>query len=391
MTTIDLVYFDAGGGHRAAACALRASLAVQRPHWRVRLVHLFEVLDPQQRFRQVTGMAPEQYYNARLARGWTLGLAQELKVLQGMIRLAQGRLVKTLSDHWLRTEPDLVVSLVPNFNGVLHRSLAATLPGVPFVTVLTDLADFPPNFWIETEQVQDLICGSPHATQQALAAGHAADRVHTVSGMLLRPDFYNLPVIDRPAARQRWGLHPDRPTGLVMFGGQGASTMLKIAAALPDTQLIFLCGHNTGLADRLRAMPAGAPRLVVGFTADVPHYMQLADFFIGKPGPGSLSEAVHLCLPVIVVANAWTMPQERYNARWVRDNGLGLVLTSFKHIAPAVRQLVDHLATYTMATMRLNNRAAFEIVDQLDHILARSQQVQQAQPEQPVRPATEPA
>lgn len=374
MTTIDLVYFDAGGGHRAAANALRAVLAQQRPHWQVRLVQLFEVLDPQQRFRQITGMAPEQYYNARLARGWTLGLAQELKLLQGMIKLGQGRLVKALSAHWLRTEPDLVVSLVPNFNGVLHQSLASTLPGVPFVTVLTDLADFPPNFWIETDQQQDLICGTPHAARQALAAGHAAERVHAVSGMLLRPDFYRLPTIDRGTVRQHWGLHPDRPTGLVMFGGQGASTMLKIAASLPDTQLIFLCGHNTALAERLRALPATAPRLVVGFTADVPHYMQLADFFIGKPGPGSLSEAVQMRLPVIVVSNAWTMPQERYNAQWVRDNGVGLVLNSFKHIGLAVARLVSHLPAYTAATMRLNNLAAFEIVERLDLILARSRQ-----------------
>ena len=46
--------------------------------------------------------------------------------------------------------------------------------------------------------------------------------------------------------------------------------------------------------------------------------MQLADFFIGKPGPGSISEAVQQGLPVIVVDNAWTMPQERYNARQAR-------------------------------------------------------------------------
>jgi len=367
MTTIDLVYFDAGGGHRAAANALRATLAQLRPQWQVRLVHLFEVLDPLQRFRQITGMAPEQYYNSRLARGWTLGLAQELKLLQGMIRLGQGRLTKTLRAHWLRTEPDLVVSLVPNFNSVLYQSLREALPEVPFVTVLTDLADFPPNFWIEAGQQQDLVCGTPHAVQQALDAGYPPERVHAVSGMLLRPDFYALPAIDRPAARQRWGLHPERPTGLVM---------LKIAESLPDTQLILLCGHNAQLAERLRALPATAPRLVVGFTADVPHYMQLADFFIGKPGPGSLSEAVHLRLPVIVVSNAWTMPQERYNAHWVRDNGVGLVLSSFKPIQAAVTQLVAELPAYTLATLRLNNRAAFEIVDRLDGILQRSQHLQ---------------
>ncbi|HEY4039592.1 MAG TPA: galactosyldiacylglycerol synthase, partial [Burkholderiaceae bacterium] len=172
LKTIDLVYFNAGGGHRAAATALQAAIATRGWGWQVRLVHLFEVLDPQGQFRRVTGVAPEDYYNKRLAHGWTLGLAQELKVLQSMIRLGHGMLVDTLEQYWLKTEPDLVVSLVPNFNRALYESLGAALPGVPFVTVLTDLADFPPHFWIEPGQQQDVICGSPQALAQAGAAGY---------------------------------------------------------------------------------------------------------------------------------------------------------------------------------------------------------------------------
>ena len=43
--TIDLVYFNAGGGHRAAALALQEVIALQRRPWTVRLVNLAEVLD----------------------------------------------------------------------------------------------------------------------------------------------------------------------------------------------------------------------------------------------------------------------------------------------------------------------------------------------------------
>ena len=51
--------------------------------------------------------------------------------------------------------------------------------------------------------------------------------------------------------------------------------------------------------------------------------MQLADFFIGKPGPGSVSEALAMRLPVIVECNAWTLPQERYNAEWIVEKEVG--------------------------------------------------------------------
>ncbi len=96
------------------------------------------------------------------------------------------------------------------------------------------------------------------------------------------------------------------------------------------------------LAEQLRAMRiAAAPRLVVGFTSQIRYYMQLSDFFVGKPGPGSISEAVQQGLPVIVVRNAWTMPQERYNTEWVEENGAGVVLDSFKAIRGGVAQVAD--------------------------------------------------
>jgi len=376
--TVDLVYFDAGGGHRASALALQASIARAALPWTVRLVNLREVLDPKMSFRRMTGMDPEDYYNKRIARGWTAGLAQELKVLQAMIRWWHGPTVRVLQQHWLRTEPDLVVSLIPNFNRGLHESLAAALPGVPFVTVLTDLADHPPRFWIDKGLDQHLVCGSAHAVQQARDAGHAPDRIHASSGMLLRDDFYAPPPADRAAERRRLGLDPHRPTGIVLFGGQGSKAMRDIAKRLPDTQLILACGHNAALADALRALPARAPRLVLGFTPDVARTMHLADFFIGKPGPGSLSEAVQMHLPVIVVRNRWTLPQERYNTQWVREHGVGLVLPSFAKIDRAVAELVADLPRYRAATQRLRNRAVFELPGLLRDILERSEHLSTA-------------
>ncbi|HSV71839.1 MAG TPA: glycosyltransferase [Methylibium sp.] len=370
--TIDLVYFNAGGGHRASALALQASIAQLGLPWTVRLVNLFELLDPNEAFRRVTGFAPEAVYNQRLARGWTLGLAQELKVLQAAIRFAHPTLLRVLTQHWAASEPDLVVSLVPNFNRAMGEAVAAALPGVPYVTVLTDLADHPPSFWIEPGIAQHVVCGTPQAVAQARAAGLPAERIHASSGMILRPAFYAPRRTDRAAERGRLGLDPERPTGLVMFGGQGSKAMLGIAAALHDTPLILVCGHNDKLAAKLRALPASAPRHVVGFTADIPAQMQLADFFIGKPGPGSVSEAVQQGLPVIVVRNAWTMPQERYNAQWVRDNGLGLVLPSFKGVRAAAAELVAGLDGYRAALARIDNRAVFELPAILARLLEAS-------------------
>src|SRR5258708_33458953 len=106
--------------------------------------------------------------------------------------------------------------------------------------------------------------------------------------------------------------------------------MLEIGVTLPGTQHRIICGRNAKLAERLKALPAESPRFVEGFTQEVPYYMHLSDFFIGKPGPGSISEAVAMHLPVIVERNAGTLPQERYNADSVRDRHAGVVLSNFR-------------------------------------------------------------
>jgi len=372
--TVELIYFNAGGGHRAAATALEAAIRQTGRSWQVRLTNVMEVLDPAGYFKRFTGMAPEDYYNKRLATGFTVGLAQELKVFQGSIRLLHGPIVRTLEQHWLRSEPDIVVSLIPNLNRPLAASLAGALPGVPFLTVMTDLADYPPDFWMVPDQPQHVVCGTGRAVEEAADLGFEPSRVHRASGMILRPAFYAREEFDKEAERIALGLDPSRPTGIVLFGGHGSQAMFGIAQDLANVQLILLCGHNAALAGKLRAMPEIAPRAVVEFTPHVPHYMRLADFFVGKPGPGSISEAVHCGLPVVTVRNAWTMPQERYNTEWIEERGLGISANSFSRLRQPVTKLISRFSEYAGRVRAMPpNRAVFEIVDLIERMMNGAQ------------------
>jgi 1,2-diacylglycerol 3-beta-galactosyltransferase len=97
--------------------------------------------------------------------------------------------------------------------------------------------------------------------------------------------------------------------------------------------------------------------------------MRLSDFFIGKPGPGSLSEAIHMGLPVITIKNSLTMPQERYNATWIRENQLGIVVSSISEIKRAVDTLIQRLPEFQERVARIENRAVFEVVEALKKII----------------------
>jgi 1,2-diacylglycerol 3-beta-galactosyltransferase len=282
--------------------------------------------------------------------------------------------VEVLAEYWQRNQPDMVVSLIPHFNRALRAALDRSWPGTPMATVLTDIADYPPHFWIE-RQNQYVICGSGKAVEQARAADMPESRILQVSGMILHPRFYAPQAINRWNELERMGLKPELLTGLVMFGGEGSAKMLQIANSLNESglpiQLILLCGRNDTLASDLRTIPRNIPMAIERFTTDVPYFMSLADFFIGKAGPGSLSEARAMRLPVIVERNAWTLAHERYNTDWVEQEGFGIVISSFSRIAEAVNRMLDR-ETYRALRERAadNNRAVFEIPHLLARILA---------------------
>ncbi len=366
MRKLTIVYHHAGGGHRSAADALQAKLSAQEDPWDISLLDIQELLDPIDLIRRATGLRIQDTYNLILRRGWTRFTPQLLVILQATIRLYHRPIVKALRAYWAKHPADLVLSVIPHFDREIAASLRSDAAGTPFVTLITDLADYPPHFWIEQES-DYIIAGTERARQQALTIGVPQDHIFLTSGMILKPRFYEKMSIDRVAERKRLGLDPDCPTAIVLFGGHGSKVMVEITRRLSETdsgvQLILICGHNEKLAAELKALKTRKPILVVGFAQNVEYYMALADFFIGKPGPGSISEALQFHLPVIVECNSGTLPQERYNAEWVTEKGYGIVVPSCKKIAPAVQRLLEP-ATFNEFRRKANqysNRALFEV------------------------------
>ncbi|MGB9236549.1 MAG: glycosyltransferase [Terriglobales bacterium] len=382
MRKLTIVFHHAGGGHRNAADAVRSILtapnqATQNHSWQVELLDIQELLDPLDLIRRSTGIRIQDVYNQILRRGWTRFTPQLLRVLQGTIHLYHSPIVKTLRKYWAEHPTDMVLSVIPHFNRELAESLEEDgQKRWPFVTLITDLADYPPHFWIERES-EYIIAGTERARAQAVAMGHSSDHVFLTSGMVLKPKFYEqssfaLTDAKRIAERERLGIEPDCRTGIVLFGGHGSSIMVDIVKRLDQSganvQLVLICGHNQKLEAEINALRTRRPKLVLGFTQNVEHYMGLADFFIGKPGPGSISEALQFHLPVIVECNNKTLPQERYNAEWVAENGFGIVVPAFREIVPAVERLIEPSAfdEFLRKTSTYSNRALFEVAEILE-------------------------
>ncbi|HTQ62358.1 MAG TPA: glycosyltransferase [Candidatus Solibacter sp.] len=375
MKKIHIVFHDAGGGHRNAAVALQTIVSQQARPWELDLVQFQDLTDRLDVLRKLTGIRIQQQYNIMLQNGWTLGSKYILRILQATIRLLHRPLVRLLEDFWHEHPADLLVSVIPHFNRAILESWKAVYPDRPFVTIITDLADYPPRFWIEPMKDQYVIAGTARAVEQARAFGHDEAHIFRASGMILRPDFYVEEDVDLTALRLQMGLRNDLPTGIVLFGGHGSKVMYDIterldAARLP-LQLILICGRNEELAAKLRARQWKMPVHIVGFTKEVHKLMRAADFLIGKPGPGSIAEAMVRKLPVLIECNAWTLPQERFNTEWVTEKRVGIVLKSFRDVVEGVRETLDpaKLSEFRKNVAALDNRAIFEIPEFLAKLL----------------------
>src|SRR6267142_1342635 len=378
MKRIHVVFHDGGGGHRNAAVALQTVISQQSRDWQMELIQFQDLTDRLDVLRKLTGIRIQQQYNILLQNGWTLGSRYLLRMLQVTIRVFHRPLVNLLERFWREKPADLLISVIPHFNRQICESWTRVYPGRPFVTIITDLADFPPRFWIEPINEQYVIAGTEKAADQARAMGHDEAHIFLTSGMILRPDFYVQDNSDPVALRREMGLREDLPTAIVLFGGHGSKVMYDITEKLDASelplQLILICGRNEELAGKLRSRQWKMPIHVVGFTKEVHRLMRAADFLIGKPGPGSIAEAMVRKLPVLIECNAWTLPQERFNAEWVREKGVGIVLNSFRQVEEGVNQMLDPaaLAAFRRNVAALENRAIFEIPEILARLLGES-------------------
>jgi 1,2-diacylglycerol 3-beta-galactosyltransferase len=374
--SLHIFTLNAGGGHYATLRAIKAIAQQQKRPWQITVTdigQLIELLDP---YKKMFGVNANEMYNDMLSMDLTWFHPVSMFLDKFFIQLLYSKAVELGEKHWQQQKPlDLVISLIPLHNRAIWESLQRVQPNKPMVTILTDFADCPPHFWIEPETKSYFICGTERATNQASNLGVSKDYIIQTSGLSVHPRFYQPISSDRRNEIKRLGLDPDKITAIVSFGGKGCTTMLDIARSLEcishKIQVIFLCGSNKKLEQALKERPTRLKQHIQGFTEDVPYFMNLADFFIGKPGSISVSEALVMNLPVIVDRNYATLINEKYNADWILEKQVGITIKSFKQIIPAIEELLtpENWQRYKANVTAIQNRAIFEIPEILQSIL----------------------
>jgi len=335
MTRILLAFSDTGGGHRAAATALREAFEALDSAVEVQLADPYALSD-RWPFDRLAGAYPRVVNGA--AWLWRAGFALTN-------RTGIAAVIQTLAWPWLRTtfrrlvattRPDVIVSTHP----LLSRPLAQAAPGVPLVVVVTDLASGHAS-WYERRATLVTV-PSAVAERRSLACGVPVGRVER-HGVPVGAAFTESETLrsaaDLAALETRLGWSRVRPTVLLLGGGDGVGPLALLAERLDGAQLpcdlAIVTGRNAALAEQLRARAWRGTVHVYGFVSPLADLYRAAALVITKAGPGTIAEACAAGCPLVL----WgAIPgQETGNVGLVVEHGAGVWAPTPRDVVQAVR------------------------------------------------------
>ncbi len=299
-----LAYASVGSGHEQAAHALGESF--EQAGWLTTYVDFLEQVPAPMRFvmrdayLQLVKILP-QAYDLVFQRTVSLDIREAEQTSLILSNIGYTR----LRDLAVQQAPDAIVSthLFPTL--ALAKVKRRHLQQTPMVNCFTD-------YILQTLYFSKGISWHVSANEQLTAAFRAAYRhVHQPIysfGIPVRPAF----AIHRSRnkARDLLKIPRDAHLAIVMGGGLGLGHILETCDALtarssgePIT-VAALCGNNTTLQDQVRELAiARSPRhtiIAVGWTDQVPFYMQAADLLISKAGGVTLAEAAAIGVPLVI-------------------------------------------------------------------------------------------
>jgi 1,2-diacylglycerol 3-beta-galactosyltransferase len=331
-----IVTSDTGGGHRSAAEAIAEAM-----HQLYGETCRVEIADAWADHTPFPINRLGQLYGPLVNRGailWKLifRLTSNQRGLNFLMKIFWPAIRKSMEDFLRQSNSDVVVSVHPILTYFSIRALQEANLCIPFVTVVTDLVSLHP-LWLCPKTDSCLVPTEP-AKERALANGLPHEKVKVV-GLPVGLKFAG-GVGDKGTLRDKLGLERDRPTILVVGGGEGMGKVYKIARAIAkarvNAQLMVVAGRNKGLQRRLEKIDWEIPTTVFGFVTNMPELMGASDVIVTKAGPSTISEALITGLPILL--SGFVPGQEEGNVEYVINKGVGTWAEKPQRIADTLAQ-----------------------------------------------------
>ncbi|MCC6892387.1 MAG: glycosyltransferase [Anaerolineae bacterium] len=334
MKRILILFSDTGGGHRAAAEAIRDALMIKHPNEvSIEMVDVFRAYSPFP-FKYMPEMYP--WVVNRSKSGWGVGYnftntRSKAKLIQQTMYVSMEKsMLKMLREH----PADLIVSVHSLLTRTTMQGLMQFEKRPPFMVVVTDLVSTH-MFWYDKDVDRCIVPTQP-AFDRGLQSGLTPEQMR-ITGLPVHPNFAER-LMDKADARKELGWDPDLPAVLMVGGGEGMGALYETARAVNDMrqkcQLIVIAGRNHALKAKIEADRWNQPTHVYPFVTNMPVLMAASDILVSKAGPATISEACIAGLPVILYD---AIPgQETGNVEFVVEHDAGIYAPSPTEAAEAV-------------------------------------------------------
>lgn len=335
---IVILFSDTGGGHRSAGEAIREAL--EAAHGEAVAVELVDALT---HYMPPPLNWQAAWYPIIIARGRNIwGVSYWLSNGQrrvGMVNDLAWPYVRRSVQRCLAEHPaDIYVSVHPLLTQMLRELDRGQ---ARFITVVTDLVSGHAAWYAAKADL--CVVPTEPARQQALRYGYPTDRVRVV-GLPVAARF-SAPLGDKAALKAKLGWSIDRPTILLVGGGEGMGPLYEITAAITAAglpgDLAVIAGRNQALLERLQTTAWPGPSRVhaYGFVREMPDFMRAADVLVTKAGPGTICEGFIAGLPLILYSR---IPgQETGNVRYVIKEGAGVWAPSPARVVQTLGEWLD--------------------------------------------------
>lgn len=247
--------------------------------------------------------------------------------------------VKPLARLIRRSQPDIVIATEVGLCEMaaltkrvesLHFRLAAVPTGID--------TDRP---WIQPEV--DLYIVDPNQVAPFLESQGVPQSKVLACGVPVDPQYESLPT--QTEARQRLGLLPGIPVLLILFGGTGIGKPSRIIAGIKSVrtqfQQVWIAGRNVRLRQRVERRLAGYKNCrVLGWANNMHEWMTASDLLLGKPGSGTVLEAINAGLPILAFD---PLPGiERRTSELIEKKQIGHWIRHPKQFAEVIDRLLSH-------------------------------------------------
>ncbi|MBF0216261.1 MAG: hypothetical protein HQL30_04625 [Candidatus Omnitrophica bacterium] len=339
MKKVMIMYSTGGMGHKKAAIALEEAFK-RAGGVEIKLVDTLDYGDKLYKFLYTDAYV---LMMTKLKTIWGIlyGFSDLGPIGRLLFRFRESFDIKSLPglDKMILAEkPDAIVT-----THFILPAIAKTLRMNPemkakFYVSVTDYG--PHSFWI-APGIDKYFVGSESMVPLMKAKGVPLSKV-VVTGIPAVENF--IKEYDTAKLRKEFGLLPGKRTIFTLSGGFGVGPMEEILKALSgvktEIQVIAVSGYNKQLFESISAMKKDLPYpvMALGFSDRIAELMSVSDLMITKAGGISVTEAMNMRLPMILIGS---IPgQESWNEELLVSNGAAEKASSIRDIPDIVNRVL---------------------------------------------------